>query len=94
VSDGILGTHNLGFEQPQPWTRKAVERTAPTAMLLYSLVVLWFAAESHRHYRALNRPWYRGKPCASFADMLNTLRCESVRQFCHWDCRARVHETS
>ncbi|MFQ5807934.1 MAG: transposase [Phycisphaerae bacterium] len=71
---------HLGFEQPQGWTRKAVERTAPTAMLLYSLIVLWFAAEGHRHYRAPNRPWYRSKSCASFADMLNTLRCESVRE--------------
>ena len=71
---------HLGFEQPQSWTRKAVERTAPTAMLLYSLIVLWFAAEGHRHYRAPKRPWYRSKCCASFADMLNTLRCESVRE--------------
>jgi SRSO17 transposase len=71
---------HLGFEQPQGWTRKAVERTAPTAMLLYSLIVLWFAAEGHRHYRAPNRPWYRSKCCASFADMLNTLRCETVRE--------------
>ena len=71
---------HLGFEQPQGWTRKAVERTAPTAMLLYSLIVLWFAAEGHRHYQAPNRPWYRSKSCASFADMLNTLRCESVRE--------------
>ena len=71
---------HLGFEQPQGWTRKAVERTAPTAMLLYSLIVLWFAAEGHRHYRAPNRPWYRSKSGASFADMLSTLRCESVRE--------------
>ena len=71
---------HLGFEQPQGWTRKAVERTAPTAMLLYSLIVLWFATKGHRHYRPPNRPWYRSKPCASFADMLNTLRCESVRE--------------
>lgn len=71
---------HLGFEQPQGWTRHAVERTAPTAMWLYSLIVLWFAAEGHRHYRAPNRPWYRSKSCASFADMLNTLRCESVRE--------------
>lgn len=71
---------HLGFEQPQGWTRKAVQRTAPTAMLLYSLIVLWFAAEGHRHYRPPNRPWYRSKSCASFTDMLNTLRCESVRE--------------
>jgi hypothetical protein len=71
---------HLGFEQPQGWTRKAVERTAPTAMLLYSLIVLWFATKGHRHYRPPNRPWYRSKSCASFVDMLNTLRCESVRE--------------
>ena len=69
----------LGFEQPQGWTRRAVERTAPTAMLLYSLIVLWFASVGHRHYRAPLRPWYRSKAGVSFADMLNTLRAESVR---------------
>ena len=71
---------HLGFEPPQGWTRKAVERTAPTAMRLYSLIVLWFAAEGHRHYRPPNRPWYRNKSGASFADRLSTLRCESVRE--------------
>ncbi len=43
-------TH-LGFEEPQGWTRKAVERTAPTAVLLYSLILLWFAHYGQRHYR-------------------------------------------
>lgn len=71
---------HLGFEQPQGWTRNAVERTAPTAMLLYSLIVLWFASQGHRHYRAPNRPWYRSKSRASFADMLTTLRRESIRE--------------
>jgi len=71
---------HLGFEEPQGWTRKAVERTAPTAMLLYSLTVLWFASEGHRHYEAPLRPWYRSKARASFADMLATLRQESVRE--------------
>ncbi len=71
---------HLGFEEPQGWTRKAVERTAPTAMLLYSLTVLWFASEGHRHYQAPLRPWYRSKVRASFADMLATLRQESVRE--------------
>jgi hypothetical protein len=72
-------TH-LGFEQPQGWTRKAVERTAPMAMLLYSLIVLWFARCGHRHYRRPNCPWYRTKRHASFADMLTTLRRESLRE--------------
>ena len=68
----------LGFEEPQGWTRQAVRRTAPVAMLLYSLVVLWFARAGHRHYAPPQRPWYPGKAQASFADMLATLRACSV----------------
>jgi hypothetical protein len=71
---------SLGFEEPQGWTRKAVERTAPMAMLLYSLIVLWFAREGHRHYRSLERPWYTTKANPSFADMLATLRRVSLRE--------------
>lgn len=65
---------HLGFEEPQGWTGQAVRRTAPVAMLLYSLVVLWFAREGHRHYAPPERPWHPGKARASFADMLATLR--------------------
>ena len=68
----------LGFDQPQGWTRLAVLRSAPTLMLLYDLIVLWFAAEGHRHCRLPLRPWYKTKSAASFADMLTTLRCRSV----------------
>ena len=71
----------LGFEEPQGWTPQAVQRTAPTAMLLYSLIVLWFAQTGHRSYRPANRPWYTTKTHASFADMLATLRDASLRQF-------------
>jgi SRSO17 transposase len=71
---------HLGFEEPQGWTRCAVQRTAPTAMLLYSLIVLWFASVGHRFYRPPLRPWYRSKARPSFADMLATLRQESVRE--------------
>jgi hypothetical protein len=70
----------LGFEEPQGWTKQAVKRTAPVAMLLYSLVLLWFNAEGQRHYQVHNRPWYPHKPHASFADMLATLRVCSVRE--------------
>ncbi len=70
---------HLGFEEPQGWTRCAVRRTAPLAMLLYSLVTLWFAAEGHRHYQPSQWPWYQAKPHASFADMLATLRTQSVK---------------
>lgn len=71
---------HLGFEEPQGWSRKAVERTAPLAMLLYSLVVLWFAREGHREYQPLDCPWYTSKAEPSFADMLATLRRRSMRQ--------------
>jgi hypothetical protein len=71
---------HLGFEEPQGWTRRSVERTAPLAMLLYSLIVLWFAREGHRSWRPLICPWYTSKTEPSFADMLSTLRRLSVRQ--------------
>ncbi len=70
-------TH-LGFEQPQGWTRPAVERSAPTGMLLYSLIVLWFAVAGQRTYQPLHRPWYTQKRTPSFADMLGPLRADSV----------------
>jgi hypothetical protein len=71
---------HLGFEEPQGWTKKAVSRTAPMAMLLYSLIVLWFAREGHAHYQPLVRPWYRQKRHASFADMLATLKTQSIQE--------------
>jgi hypothetical protein len=71
---------HLGFEEPQGWTRRAVQRTAPMAMLLYSLIVLWFAREGHRRWRPLQCPWYTSKTDPSFADMLRTLRRLSIRR--------------
>jgi hypothetical protein len=70
---------HLGFEQPQNWTSQAVRRTAPVAMLLYSLTILWFWQTGHRAWQAPRRPWYRNKTQPSFADMLATLRCQSVQ---------------
>jgi hypothetical protein len=72
-------TH-LGFEEPQGWPRKAVQRTAPTAMVLYSLIVLWFVQEGHRHYLPATRPWYTSKSHPTFTDMLAPLRRESLRE--------------
>jgi len=72
------GKSYLGFEEPQGWSRLAVLRTAPIAMLLYSLIVLWFAQVGHKLYRPLDRPWYTKKERPSFADMLRMLRRESL----------------
>jgi hypothetical protein len=74
------GKSHLGVEQPQGWSRLAVLRTAPIGMLLYSLIVLWFAGEGHHCYRAPTRPWYPNKTRPSFADMLITLKRESLRE--------------
>ena len=70
----------LGFEEPQGWSRRAVERTAPLAMLLHTLVVLWFAKEGHRLWRPPTHRWYPSKADPSFSDMLRALRQASVRQ--------------
>lgn len=64
----------LGCEDPANRKEKAVRRTAPMAMLLYSLIVAWFDREGHRHVKFPQRPWYQHKQQPSFADMLTTLR--------------------
>jgi hypothetical protein len=69
-----------GRQEPQSWTRRAAERTAPMAMLLYSLIVLWFAREGHRSWQPLDCPWYTSKVHPSFADMIATLRQLSIKQ--------------
>jgi hypothetical protein len=64
----------LGLEDPANRVPLAVQRTAPMAMFLYSLTVLWYAQHGHEHVRFPERPWYPHKSEASFADMLTTLR--------------------
>ena len=64
----------LGLEDPANRLAKAVERTAPMALILYSLVVVWFHRTGHPFVRFPFRPWYTKKREASFADMLTTLR--------------------
>jgi hypothetical protein len=64
----------LGLEDPANRLPKAVERTAPMAMFMYSLVVVWFHRAGHEFVRFPFRPWYPKKAEPSFADMLTTLR--------------------
>lgn len=73
---------------PQPHRqrgRTAVERTFPFALVVYSLVVLWYydngrPAEDVERVRA-RAPWYRHKTEPSFADMLTALRRYLARGF-------------
>jgi DDE superfamily endonuclease len=71
------GKQLLGFEDPANRKPKAVERTAPMALLLYSLVIVWFHQTGHRYVKFPDRPWYPQKKGPSFADMLTTLRRQS-----------------
>ena len=76
---------HLGFAQPQGWTKPAALRTAPALMLLYGVVVLWFRQVGHRSYRRPVWPWYRHKTAVSFADMLATLRLQTLRHHLRQD---------
>jgi DDE superfamily endonuclease len=68
---------HLGLEDPANRTPRAVQRTAPMAMFLYSLTIVWFATEGHADLQFPNRPWYYWKSEPSFADILTTLRRKS-----------------
>jgi hypothetical protein len=68
---------HLGLEDPANRTPLAVQRTAPMAMFLYSLTIVWFATEGHADLQFPDRPWYHWKSEPSFADMLTTIRRKS-----------------
>jgi hypothetical protein len=70
----------LGFEDPQNRTERAVERTAPMALVTYTLAVTWYLTAGHRlpAARLLQLPWYT-KTVPAFSDMLATLRQETWR---------------
>jgi hypothetical protein len=64
----------LGLDEPANRKPLAVQRTAPIALVLYSLIVVWFQRVGHLSVHYPERPWYRTKAEPSFADMLSTLR--------------------
>lgn len=72
----------LGLQDPQNRTPQAVQRTAPLALYLHTLVILWFAEHGHFDAKAYHRahPWYPQKRTPSFADMLTCLQTASLRE--------------
>ena len=67
----------LGFQDPQVWSALAVERAAPMAWFVATLVVCWYAAAGQYGRQAQrHRPWYKGKETPTFADMLATCRLQ------------------
>jgi hypothetical protein len=68
----------LGAGEARTRVRRAVERTVPFAMLVHTLVVLWYARHGHDQSdiaaRRADQPWYTAKTGAAFEDMLTKLR--------------------
>lgn len=66
----------LGMEQPQARLELAVKRQAPFAMLLLSLVKLWYLIEGHSYdsFRFVKDHWYLHKEGIPFSDMLRLFR--------------------
>jgi hypothetical protein len=64
----------LGLEDAANRLPKAVQRTAPMALIIHSLVVLWFEKYGYKWLSFPERPWYPWKAEPSFADMLTALR--------------------
>jgi DDE superfamily endonuclease len=85
----------LGLEDPANRVEQAVRRTAPMALVLYSLIVAWFHKTGHMHVQFPDRPWYRHKHQPSFADMLTTLRRMSWEEhFRHLPITTRILKKS
>lgn len=70
----------LGLEDPANRLPQAVARTAPMALLLYTLVTVWFHVAGHPFLRFPQRRWYQRKQEPSFADLLTTLRRVSYEE--------------
>lgn len=66
----------LGFEDTRGWCSKTVNRQAPLAMILLTLVKVWYAryALNEPSLQPEKLPWYPSKAHPSFQDMLSALR--------------------
>ena len=59
-----------------------MQRAAPMAWFVATLVVLWYALSGHKGEQAQRqRPWYKQKLSPTFADMLATCRLQLWQ---HW----------
>lgn len=66
----------MGFESTYGWCSKTVNRQAPLAMILVSLVKAWYAKCATDEPSLLPEPvpWYEHKRHPSFLDMVSALR--------------------
>jgi hypothetical protein len=70
---------HLGLGEAENRKTKAVRRTVPTGLLMYSLVILWHECVRKKPAPSL-RKW-TGKDHASFAEMVAALRIDSLAEF-------------
>lgn len=70
---------SMGIEGPQAQLREAVERQAPFAWILLSLVKFWYLTRGHKTNSSWDHrdPWYQHKVNEAFDDMLACLRRQS-----------------
>ena len=68
------GKSHLGMETQRHWSAKAIARTTPAILALYSLVTLQ-AREllAHQSMPVRQAAWYR-KDCATFSDTIALVR--------------------
>ena len=68
----------LGAGEARSRARRAVERTVPFALLIHTLIIIWYARHGHSPARITARrhaqPWYPAKTEPAFEDMLTKLR--------------------
>jgi hypothetical protein len=68
----------LGAGEARTRVRRAVQRTVPFALLVHTLVIIWYARHGHDPAgiaaRRAAEPWYRSKTEPAFEDMLTKLR--------------------
>ena len=68
----------LGAGEARNRVRRAVERTVPFALLVHTLIIIWYARYGHDPAdvddRRAAQPWYRTKTEPAFEDMLIKLR--------------------
>lgn len=68
----------LGAGQARNRVQAAVERTFPFQLIVYGIVIAWYAmhaySDSDVRQRRLLCPWYRTKTAPSYEDMLTKLR--------------------
>jgi hypothetical protein len=64
---------HLGVETQRQWSDRAIARTTPTLLALFSLVTLWSSSMPRAALTSRAAPWYL-KPAPTFADALAAVR--------------------